>query len=330
MLSQLLSVTNSDLPTTLDEATSALDSESETMVQEAMNDLMEQGEQTVLVIAHRLSTIKNADIIAVVSGGKVVEQGSHDELLKKRGAYFDLVEAQKGHLKDSNDKNSAPSSRSSSFNEQSKEITLTEAFPTSVPGEETPTICFKDVHFHYPSRPNNKIFRGLNLAVRNGETLAIVGPSGQGKSTIIQLIESFYRPTEGVVEFRGVDMKELNLSWLREQISLVSQEPTLFDMSIADNIRFGHPSATQEEIEEVARKANAHQFIVDFPDGYETQVGYGSSLQIRYVPCVGGIQLLFIAAKTANLASSLAQWGSEAKSLSGQSSTSQAFAFATR
>ena len=252
------------------------------MVQEAMNDLMEQGEQTVLVIAHRLSTIKNADIIAVVSGGKVVEQGSHEELLKKAGAYYDLVEAQKGNLNDQgSDKGSAPSSRSSSFYEQSKEITLTDAFPTKGPGEVTPAICFKDVHFHYPSRPNNKVFRGLNLAVRNGETLAIVGPSGQGKSTIIQLIESFYRPTEGVIEFQGVDMKDLNISWLREQISLVSQEPTLFDMSIADNIRFGHPSATQEEIEEVARKANAHQFIVEFPDGYETQVGYGASLQIR-------------------------------------------------
>jgi ATP-binding cassette subfamily B (MDR/TAP) protein 1 len=156
-----------------------------------------------------------------------------------------------------------------------------EAFSTKGPSGETPAICFKDVHFHYPSRPNNKVFRGLNLAVRNGETLAIVGSSGGGKSTIVQLIESFYRPTEGSIEFQGVDMRELNLSWLRDQISLVSQEPTLFDMSIADNIRFGHPSATQEDIEEAARKANAHQFITEFPDGYATKVGYGSSLQVR-------------------------------------------------
>ncbi|KAL3910823.1 MAG: hypothetical protein SGILL_007539 [Bacillariaceae sp.] len=268
----------------LDEATSALDSESETIVQEAMNKLMEGGEQTVLVIAHRLSTIKNADIIAVVSGGKVVEKGSHEDLLKKQGAYYDLVEAQKGHLKDSRDSGSengsAPSSRSNSFHEPSKEISKSEAFLSKGTGDETPAICFKDVHFFYPSRPQNKVFRGLNLAVRNGETLAIVGPSGQGKSTIIQLIEQFYRPTEGSIDFQGVDMQELNLAWLRDQIALVAQEPTLFDMTIADNIRFGHPSATQEQIEDVALKANAHKFIMEFPDGYETMVGYGSSLQV--------------------------------------------------
>jgi ATP-binding cassette subfamily B (MDR/TAP) protein 1 len=75
-------------------------------------------------------------------------------------------------------------------------------------------------------------------------------------------------------------MKNLNTHWVRDQIALVSQEPVLFDMSIADNIRFGHPTATQQEIEEVARKANAHNFISEFPDGYSTQVGGGSSLQV--------------------------------------------------
>ncbi|KAG7355092.1 ABC transporter [Nitzschia inconspicua] len=272
----------------LDEATSALDTESEVIVQEAMDNLMEQGDQTILVIAHRLSTIKNADLIAVVSAGKVIETGTHEELIQKKTAYFDLVEAQKGHFGEGSDGtsskgSSAPPSRTSSTGDLSQGITKSEPLVITDQGDgggATPVLCFRDVHFHYPSRPGNKVFRGLNLSIRNGETLAIVGPSGQGKSSLIQLIEQFYRPTQGIIEYLGVDMTQLNLPWVREQISLVAQEPTLFDMSIADNIRFGHPTATQEEIEAVAMKANAHQFIMEFPDGYNTKVGYGSSLQI--------------------------------------------------
>ena len=101
--------------------------------------------------------------------------------------------------------------------------------------------------------------------------------SGQGKSTIIQLIENFYRPEEGAIEYLGVDMKELNIRWLRDRLALVSQEPTLFDMTIGENIRFGKTTATQEEVEEAAKQANAHNFILSFPEGYDTQVGAGSS-----------------------------------------------------
>lgn len=85
--------------------------------------------------------------------------------------------------------------------------------------------------------------------------------SGQGKSTVIQLIENFYHPARGTIFYRGVDMKQLNVKWLRNQIGLVSQEPLLFDQSIAENIKFGMPDATQEEIEEAAKEANAHDFI---------------------------------------------------------------------
>jgi ABC-type multidrug transport system fused ATPase/permease subunit len=142
--------------------------------QEALDKLMKTGKQTIIVIAHRLSTIRGADMIAVISKGKVVETGSHEDLLIKKGAYYDLVEAQKGKTKTEN--NSNPSSRSSSVVEESVEITKSAAFKTNEPDEKTPVICFKDVHFHYPSRPGNKVFRGLNLSVRDGETLAIVGP----------------------------------------------------------------------------------------------------------------------------------------------------------
>ena len=85
--------------------------------------------------------------------------------------------------------------------------------------------------------------------------------SGQGKSTVIQLIENYYHPARGTIYYRGVDMKALNVKWLRNQIGLVSQEPLLFDQSIAENIKFGMPEATQEDIEKAAKEANAHDFI---------------------------------------------------------------------
>jgi len=97
---------------------------------------------------------------------------------------------------------------------------------------------------------------------------------------VIQLIESFYRPTKGSVSYNGIDMKELNVKWLRSEIGLVSQEPTLFDTSILENIRFGMPDATQEQVEEAAMEANAHEFIMSFPDGYDTQVGSNASTQV--------------------------------------------------
>lgn len=120
--------------------------------------------------------------------------------------------------------------------------------------------------------------------------------SGQGKSTIIQLIEQFYRPTSGTVEYMGVNMAELNIAWCRQQIATVFQEPNLFDTTIAENIRFGCPEVAQADIEDAARKANAHNFIMEFPQRYQTAVGSGSSLQIsggqkqvRAVPVFLGI-----------------------------------------
>lgn len=101
--------------------------------------------------------------------------------------------------------------------------------------------------------------------------------SGQGKSTIIQLIENYYRPSNGTIYFKGADMKTLNVAWMRSQIGLVSQEPVLFDTTIEANIKFGMPEASQEEIEEAAKEANAHDFIMSFPDGYKTDVGSGST-----------------------------------------------------
>jgi ATP-binding cassette subfamily B (MDR/TAP) protein 1 len=91
-------------------------------------------------------------------------------------------------------------------------------------------------------------------------------------------MECFYRPTSGTVKYKDVDMKELNVRWLRDQLGLVSQQPTLFDCSIEDNIRYGLPEASHEQVVEAAKQANAHNFIMEFPEGYATSVGQGSTL----------------------------------------------------
>ena len=107
--------------------------------------------------------------------------------------------------------------------------------------------------------------------------MALVGPSGGGKSTTIGLIERFYDPEEGSIEFEGVDVRELNIQWYRDQIGIVSQEPTLFSGTIAKNIAYGAPGATKEAIEAAVIAANAHDFIQSFPKGLDTDVGEGGA-----------------------------------------------------
>eukprot|EP00644_Phytophthora_capsici_P003136 jgi/Phyca11/541621/estExt2_Genewise1Plus.C_PHYCAscaffold_70381 len=135
-------------------------------------------------------------------------------------------------------------------------------------------IEFKNVTFRYPTRPEITVLRNYNLTIEAGQTVAFCGPSGGGKSTGVSLIERFYDPIEGQVLLDGVDTRDLNLNWLRSQIGLVGQEPTLFIGTIAENIAYGLTTKpSQEEIEDAAKMANAHGFITKFPDGYDTQVG---------------------------------------------------------
>ncbi len=133
-------------------------------------------------------------------------------------------------------------------------------------------IKFDNLSFSYPTRPAVTIFKELDFEIPQGSNVAVVGPSGGGKSTIASLLLRFYSPTQGSIKIDGVDISEMNVKQLRRKIGLVSQEPVLFSGSIADNIAYAKPRATRAEIIAAARKANC-RFIEDFPDGLDTSVG---------------------------------------------------------
>ncbi|KAJ3123038.1 ATP-binding cassette, sub-B (MDR TAP), member 8 [Nowakowskiella sp. JEL0407] len=134
-------------------------------------------------------------------------------------------------------------------------------------------VEFDDVGFSYPTRPDAKVLDKFSLSVPKGSIVALCGQSGSGKSTIGQLIERFYEPSEGVIKIDGVDIRKLDPTWLRSNIGYINQEPVLFATSIYENIRYGRPNATKEEVLDAARQANAADFIEKFPNGYETLVG---------------------------------------------------------
>uniref|UniRef100_A0ABK0L5B8 ATP binding cassette subfamily B member 5 n=1 Tax=Rattus norvegicus TaxID=10116 RepID=A0ABK0L5B8_RAT len=145
---------------------------------------------------------------------------------------------------------------------------------------EKPDACegnleFREVSFFYPCRPEVPVLQDMSLSIEKGKTVAFVGSSGCGKSTCVQLLQRFYDPMKGQVLLDGVDVKELNVQWLRSQTAIVSQEPVLFNCSIAENIAYGDNSrmVPLEEIKEVADAANIHSFIEGLPGKYSTQVG---------------------------------------------------------
>nr|GLL17849.1 ABC transporter B family member 19-like [Ipomoea trifida] len=142
-------------------------------------------------------------------------------------------------------------------------------FETSKPFD----IEFKMVTFAYPSRPDVIVLRNFSLKIKGGTMVALVGASGSGKSTLIWMIQRFYDPIQGGVLMEEVDLRELNLKWLRSQTALVGQEPALFAGTIGENIAFGFPNASYTEIEEAAKEAYIHKFISGLPEGYETKVG---------------------------------------------------------
>ncbi|KAI9283354.1 P-loop containing nucleoside triphosphate hydrolase protein [Sporodiniella umbellata] len=156
--------------------------------------------------------------------------------------------------------------RTPEINPDSKEGTL----PSSVNG----SLELNQVVFKYPTRPNLTILKGISLKIEPGTTVAFVGSSGSGKSTIIQLIQRFYDPISGNVSLDGRDIKNLSVRWLRQQIGVVSQEPILFNMSIRENLLLGsQENVSNKELIEACEEANCHNFITQLPQGYNTMVG---------------------------------------------------------
>nr|CAB3501216.1 unnamed protein product [Digitaria exilis] len=135
------------------------------------------------------------------------------------------------------------------------------------------SIEFKNVDFSYPARPEILVLSNFNLKVSGGQTVAVVGVSGSGKSTIISLIERFYDPVSGQVLLDGRDLNSFNLRWLRSHMGLIQQEPVIFSTTIRENIIYARHNATEAEMKEAARIANAHHFISSLPHGYDTHVG---------------------------------------------------------
>lgn len=152
-----------------------------------------------------------------------------------------------------------------------------ENIDTELKVEEQPRlkgeVSFQNISFNYPSRPDIPVLNNISFSADQGQEIAIVGPSGTGKSTVTNLLLGFYNSQSGKILIDGKSSSDYSLTYLRSQMALVPQDVILFGGSIAENILYGRPAASKEEIEEAAKKANAHNFIMQFPEGYNTIVG---------------------------------------------------------
>ncbi|NAZ47823.1 ATP-binding cassette domain-containing protein [Vibrio toranzoniae] len=144
--------------------------------------------------------------------------------------------------------------------------------PTSL-DNVTPEVAFDDVTFCYPSRPDQPTTSNLSLTAHEGKVLALVGPSGAGKTTLFELLQRFYDPQVGKVTLGGIKLNQFDPNELRKQMALVPQQPALFSNDVFHNIRYGNPQATDEQVIEAAKKAHAHEFIQNLPDGYNSFLG---------------------------------------------------------
>lgn len=147
------------------------------------------------------------------------------------------------------------------------------AAPVPLPRPVRGEVAFRDVSFHYPTRSQRSALEDFTLTVRPGETVALVGPSGAGKSTVLQLLLRFRDPDAGSVTLDGIDLRDMARGDFRAALSLVPQDPVIFAATARDNIRFGRPDATDEEVAAAARAAAAHDFLSALPDGYDTWLG---------------------------------------------------------
>lgn len=145
--------------------------------------------------------------------------------------------------------------------------------PKTLPATGRGAVTFRDVTFRYPSRPDTAALDHISLDIRPGEAVALVGPSGAGKSTTFQLLLRFFAPQEGTITFDGIDVADLDPEELRRHIAIVAQDPVIFSGSIADNIRYGRPDATDDDVRRAAEAAAAAEFVERLPQGFDTLVG---------------------------------------------------------
>ena len=145
--------------------------------------------------------------------------------------------------------------------------------PVAAMASHSTELNFEDVSFAYPSRPANEVLRDLTFTLPQGKTVALVGPSGAGKSTVVNLLLRFYDPVQGGIKLGGVDLRDIPPADLRRRISFVPQEPELFGVSIAENLRYGRPSASADELSKVCARAGLDEFIAKLPQGLDTIVG---------------------------------------------------------
>ncbi len=167
-------------------------------------------------------------------------------------------------------------SRLAELLDEQPEITRPAA-PIPLPVPVSGALTFEDVRFHYPTRPDVAALDGFSLAVRTGETVAVVGPSGAGKSTLFQLAERFYDPAAGRVLLDGVDLREADPAAVRAQIAMVPQDTVIFGASARDNLRYGHWEASDDELWAAAEAANAADFLRALPEGLDTNLGEGGA-----------------------------------------------------
>ena len=147
------------------------------------------------------------------------------------------------------------------------------AKPQTLPTPPVGTVRFDNVAFAYPSRPNEPVLNGVSFSVKKGERVAIVGPSGAGKTTIMQLLLRFYDASAGSIQIDGIDIREVDPRAMRDRIALVPQESMIFGTSLADNIRYGRPDASDAAVKEAATRAIVDAFVSTWPEGYDTRIG---------------------------------------------------------
>jgi ATP-binding cassette subfamily B protein len=152
-------------------------------------------------------------------------------------------------------------------------VILESAQPKVLPRPGQGAVAFEDISFRYPTRPESLALAGFDLKIAPGETVAIVGPSGAGKSTVFSLLLRFYDPEKGAIRLDGVNIRDLKLGDLRRAMAIVPQEPVLFTASVAENIRYGRPDASDAEVKEAAAAASALAFIEALPQGFATDLG---------------------------------------------------------